>query len=393
MGLHIRKSLLQGALRLIHAADLRQPDPARLGTSAIKRILAISCTAIGDTLLSTPALRSLRLAYPNAQISLLLNRNYVTLFANNPDVDEIIPYAGGYRRFFRLAWSLNRRRFDLSLVFHGNEPQATPLAYLSGADFRFKLPNDNDFRFLLSNAEPVRRWSDFAHGIDQRLAVAALAGGAPTDRSMTLMTTSAATARLNERIAACGIPPNARLIGFQAGASTVSRRWSADRFIELGKRLLACQPEAWIVLTGAANERPLAEKIAAGIGNPRVWIAAGEPSLAELPALMQRLEVLLTGDTGPMHMAIAVGTPVVALFAVSDWRRSGPASDLKKHVVIQKWITCDPCLSKRCPYAEPLCMANITVDEVERAIVGRLNGAPGKILETSGQALPLKALA
>lgn len=393
MGLHIRKRLLHGVLRAIHAADRRRPDPAQLGSASIRRILAISCTAIGDTLLSTPALRSLRLAYPGAKISLLLNQSYVPLFANNPDVDEIIPYAGGYRHFLRLAWSLNRRRFDLALVLHGNEPQATPLAYLSGAAFRFKLPNDNDFRFLLSNAEPVRRWRDFAHGIDQRLAVAALAGGAPTDRSMTLAATPAATARLNERMAARGIPPDARLIGFQAGASTVSRRWSGDRFIELGKRLLASQPDAWIVLTGAASERPLAEKIAAGIDHPQVWIAAGEPSLAELPALMQRLALLLTGDTGPMHMAIAVGTPVVALFAVSDWRRSGPASDLQKHVVIQKWVTCDPCLSKRCPYAEPLCMANISVDEVEQAIVGRLNGAPGEILETSGPALPLKVRA
>ncbi|MFZ2855011.1 MAG: glycosyltransferase family 9 protein [Rhodocyclaceae bacterium] len=382
MGLRLRKNLLHAALRLIHAADRRQPDAARLGGASIRRILAISCTAIGDTLLSTPALRSLRLAYPNAQISLLLNRNYATLFANNPDIDEIIPYAGGYRRFFRLAWLLNRRRFDLALILHGNEPQATPLAYLSGADFRFKLPNDNDFRFLLSNAEPVRRWSDFAHGIDQRLAVAALAGGAPTDRSMTLTPSPAATISLDQRMAARGIAPGAPLIGFQAGASTLSRRWAADRFVELGQRLLASRPDAWIVLTGAPGERPLAEKIAAGIGDARVWIAAGEPSLAELPALMQRLALLLTGDTGPMHMAIAVGTPVVALFAVSDWRRSGPADGFTKHVVIQKWITCKPCLSKRCPYAEPLCMANIGVDEVEQAIIGKLDGAPGGVFET-----------
>lgn len=381
MGMHIRETLLRGALRLAHAADQRQPDPAQLGTGAIQRILAISCTAIGDTLLSTPALRSLRLAYPHAKISLLLNRNYIALFTNNPDVDEIIPYAGGYRRFFRLAWSLNRHHFDVALVLHGNEPQATPLAYLSGADFRFKLPNDNAFRFLLSNAEPVLRWSDFGHGIDQRLAVAKLAGGAPTDHSMTLITASAEATRLNERIAAQGIPPGARLIGFQAGASTVSRRWSADCFIELGKRLLTRQADAWIVLTGAANERALAEKIASGIDSMRVWIAAGEPTFAELPALMQSLQLLLTGDTGPMHMAIAVGTPVVALFAVSDWRRSGPATDFKKHVVIQKWRTCDPCLSKRCPYAEPLCMANISVDEVEQAILERLAGAPGRITE------------
>jgi len=386
MGVHLREILLRGALRLIHAADRRRPDQTRLGTASIQRILAISCTAIGDTLLSTPALRSLRLAYPQARISLLLNRNYATLFANNPDIDEIIPYAGGYRRFFRLAWSLNRRRFDLALVLHGNEPQATPLAYLSGADFRFKLPNDNDYRFLLSNAEPVRRWSDLAHGIDQRLAVAALAGGAPTERTMTLSASPVAAARLDERLAARGIPAGARLIGFQAGASTVSRRWSVDRFTELGKRLLATQTDAWIVLTGAAGERALAEKIAAGIDDARVWIAAGEPSLAELPALMQRLQVLLTGDTGPMHMAIALGTPVVALFAVSDWRRSGPASDFGKHVVIQKWRTCEPCLSKRCPYAEPLCMANIGVDEVEQAILGRLAGAPGGVLEASAPA-------
>lgn len=381
--MHLRETLLRGALRLIRALDHRHPDGARLGTSSIRRILAISCTAIGDTLLSTPALRSLRLAYPHAKITLLLNRNHVALFANNPDIDEVLPYAGGYRRFFRLAWTLHRRHFDVALVLHGNEPQATPLAYLSGADYRFKLPNDNRFRFLLSNAEPVQRWSDFGHGIEQRLAVARLAGGAATDRSMTLLSTPGAASRLHERLAARGIAPGTRLVGFQAGASTLSRRWSAKRFIELGKRLLATQADAWIVLTGSANERPLAEKIAAGIGHTRVWNAAGEPSLAELPALMQSLQLLLTGDTGPMHMAIAVGTPVLALFAVSDWRRSGPASDFDKHVVIQKWRTCDPCLSKRCPYAEPLCMENISVDEVEQAILDRLAGKPGKIAETT----------
>ena len=105
--------------------------------------------------------------------------------------------------------------------------------------------------------------------------------------------------------------------------------------------------------------------------------------MAERPLALKQLAVLLTGDTGPMHMALAVGTPVVALFAVSDWRRSGPSSAMEKHFVIQKWRTCDPCLSKRCPYAEPLCMANISVDEVERAIKGRLDGLPGGVSEAS----------
>ena len=390
MGTHIRESLLRAVLRFARARDKRQPDPARLGTAAIERILAISSTAIGDTLLSTPALRSLRLAYPQARISLLLNRNYLPLFANNPDIDEILPYAGGYRRFFRLVGELRQRRFDLALVLHGNEPQATPLAYLSGADFRFKLPNDNDFGFLLSNAEPKRHGDDFAHGVDQRLAIAALAGGAATDRQMTLPVSPLAAEAVATRLAARSIAPKAVLIGFQAGASTVSRRWSTARFVELAQRLLAYDTACHIVLTGSPDERALATKISDEIGSPRIWNAAGELPLIELPALIKRLSVLVTGDTGPMHMAVAVGTPVVALFAVSDWRRSGPPAGTPKsrHFVIQKWRTCNPCLSKRCPYAEPLCMANISVDEVHASVIASLNGECGRISETSAAEKP-----
>ena len=385
MGTRLRETLLLHGLRLLHKFDARQPAPHRLGTEAIRRILAISSTAIGDTLLSTPALRSLRLAYPQAQISVLLNTDYMALFANNPDIDEIIPYAGGYRRFLRLACSLRRRRFDMVVILHGNEPQATPLAYLSGADFRFKLPNNNDFRFLLSNHEAEHGWDAFAHGIDQRLAVAALAGGAPTDHRMTLPVAEVHAAALDQRLTSRGITGKTTLIGFQPGASTISRRWSANNFAELGRRLLARYPDCHLILTGSPKERKLAAGIAEAIASPRVWNTAGELPLAELPALMQRLALLVTGDTGPMHMAVAVDTPVIALFAVSDWQCSGPPAGEKgsRHFVIQKWRTCAPCLSKRCPYAEPPCMANISVDEVETAVTDCLAGKPGRVSRAS----------
>lgn len=384
MGTRIRENLLRLGMKLLCRFDRRHPDPALLGTSAIQRILAVSSTAIGDALLSTPALRSLRLAYPKARISLLLNVAYTDLLASNPDIDEIIPYYGGYRRFWRLTWQLKQKHFDLVAILHGNEPQATPLAYLSGAPFRYKLPNDNQFRFLLTNREPIYRWEDFQHGIDQRLAVAKLAGGAPTDRRMTLPVRPEDRAAVAERLQAQGIADTSVLVGLQTGASTVSRRWSPERFAELGRRLLAERPGVHLVLTGSPGERLLAAEVARLIDSPRVWNAAGQFPLGLLPALFSRLATLVTGDTGPMHLAVAVGTPVVALFAVSDWRRSGPASDLDKHVVIQKWRTCDPCLSKRCPYARPLCMANISVDEVATAVNGRLEGLPGSVTEEKG---------
>jgi lipopolysaccharide heptosyltransferase II len=374
MALRLREKLLYGALRVAHAFDRRAPALAELGTPAIRRVLAVSSTAIGDTLLSTPALRSLRLAYPDARIALLINAAYIDLFRDLPHVDELIPYRGGWRRFLRLARSLRAHRFDLACILHGNEPQATPLAWLSGARFIFKLPNTSRFRFLLTNAEPVLGWDDFEHGIDQRLAVARLGGGAVTDRRMDLPVADEARRQIARLLADCNIAADAPLIALQAGASTASRRWAPARFVELARRLLTERPRLCIVLTGSPNERPLAARIAAELTDTRVWNAAGELPLPLLPALVERCALMVSGDTGPMHLAVAVGTPVVALFAVSDWRRSGPAYDFDRHVVIQKWRTCDPCLSKNCPYAEPICMENIAVDEVFAAATGILDG-------------------
>jgi ADP-heptose:LPS heptosyltransferase len=368
MALHLRENLLYGVLRLAHAFDRRHADPAELGTQAIKRILVVSSTALGDTLLSTPALRSLRLAYPEARIALLINAALVGLFREHPLVDELIPHHGGWRRFIRLALQLRARRFDLVCILHGNEPQATPLAWLSGARFIFKLPNTSRFRFLLTNTEQVQNWDDFEHGIDQRLAVAKLGGGAATDRRMELPIDEGARRAVTTLLAGRGITPDAPVVALQAGASTHSRRWAPSRFVELGRRLLAERPDVRIILTGSPAELPLTDAIAAGIGDARAWSAAGKIPLPLMPALVERATLMVSGDTGPMHLAVTVGTPVVALFAVSFAFRSGPAYDLDRHVVIQKWRTCDPCLSKNCPYAEPICMANISVDEVFAAV-------------------------
>jgi lipopolysaccharide heptosyltransferase II len=368
MGTKIRESLLDWALHAALRIDKRQPERAELGTPAIKRILAVSCTAIGDTLMSTPALRSLRLAYPDAHIALLVNPPYASLFATNPDINQQIPYDGRWKGFWRMALKLRRERFDLVAILHGNDPQATPLAYLSGARWRFKLPNTSRFRFLLTNHADVKTWADFGHGIEQRLAVAKLAGGAATDRTMTLPVDPAAATKLNQRLAdSWGIGAQDVVLGFQPGASTTSRRWPAERYAELGHRLLARYPNLRIVITGSPAERELAGRIAGQIGSERVAVTAGEVPLAEMPALVHRFAALVTPDTGIMHMAVAVDTPVVAMFAAAHHSGSGPVQQLERHTIIQKWRTCDPCLGKRCPYPAPLCMDNISVDEMETA--------------------------
>lgn len=377
MHLHPAETLLYLAMRLCKALDRRQADAADLQPGTVKNILLVSSTALGDAVLSTPAFRSIRLAYPAARISLLLNAAYRELFEGHPDIDEIIPHYGGWWRFFRLARALRRRHFDLACILHGNEPQATPLAYLSGARFIFKLPNTSRFLFLLTNREPVLTWADFGHGIEQRLKVAELAGGATTDFHLTLPVKAASEQEAAAILKTHGIEDGASLLGLQPGASTTSRRWAPAHFVELARQLLAAHPELRIVVTGSAQEAALCREIAAAIGHERAWASAGEVPLRLLPALLRRCFTLVTGDTGPMHLAVAVETPVVALFAVSDARRSGPAYDLDRHIVIQKPRTCDPCPSKRCPYPLPICMENITLDEVRAAVERQFSAFSG----------------
>jgi ADP-heptose:LPS heptosyltransferase len=374
MRLRLREPLLYRWLRLKRSLDQRPRPASELGTPAIRRILAISCTALGDTLMTTPALRALRQTYPQAHIALLVHPSLVALFTGLPEVDELIPYDGKWRGFGRTARLLKRQAYDLAAILHGNEPQATPLAYLSGARHIFKLPNNNRWNFLLSNREPVLGWDDLGHGIDQRLAVAKLAGASgEASRRMSVPPHAAGTAAVDKALAERGWQ-DANIVAFQPGASTMSRRWPRSRFVAAAQQLVQAHPALRFVVTGSPAEAALCQEVAAGIeaaaplaGGTRAWASAGQLPLIALPALLQRASLLVTGDTGPMHLAVTVETPVVALFAVSDPARSGPGDD-EKNIVIRKWRTCDPCYSKNCPYAEPICMDNIAVDEVVAAV-------------------------
>ncbi|TXI74657.1 MAG: glycosyltransferase family 9 protein [Dechloromonas sp.] len=381
MRLRLREPLLYRWLRLKRVLDKRPRPASELGTPAIRRILAISCTALGDTLLSTPALAALRQTYPQAHITLLVHPSLRALFTGLDSVDELVSYDGKWRGFGRVARQL--KDFDLAVILHGNEPQATPLAYLSGARHIFKLPNSNRWNFLLSNREPVVSWDDLGHGIDQRLAVASLAGARePYSRRMTVPRHVEGEQALAAALLARGwqgVP----LVAFQPGASTMSRRWPRGRFVAAAAALVAQHPELRFVVTGSPAEQALCREVAAGIeaavpvaGGSRAWASAGDLPLIAIPHLLRRAAVLVSGDTGPMHLAVTVETPVVALFAVSDPARSGPGYDPERHIVIRKWRTCDPCQSKNCPYAEPICMDNIAVDEVVAAVDSVLRRKP-----------------
>ncbi|MFQ5353747.1 MAG: glycosyltransferase family 9 protein [Thermodesulfobacteriota bacterium] len=369
-------------LRFMAGRDGRDRSLKALHKGSVKNILIISSTAIGDTLMSTPAIRAVRKCFPEASLTALLNRDNMELFRDNPHINGVVPYYGGWKRFFHTVAELKKYSFDAALILHGNEPQATPMAYLTGARFIIKLPNVSRFSFLLSNRTPELSWEDLGHGIEARLQAASLAGCEADGLEMELPLDKgydeAVTAFMEKEGLVGQEGEETILVGFNPGASTLSRMWFPERFIELAGRLAAEVPNLKIVLTGSPQEAPLCAEIANGLSDKtgqKAVVTANKLSLSESAAIIDKFSAFVTGDTGPMHIAYALKTPVVALYAVSEPEKTGPLTERGLHRIIKKQRTCAPCLSKKCTYQE--CMEQITVDEVFYALMD--------ILETQGQ--------
>jgi ADP-heptose:LPS heptosyltransferase len=336
----------------------------------VRHILLISSTALGDTVLSTAAMAAVRQCFPTASITALIYRDYVPLFQHADFLDEIIPYYGGWRRFFLTAAVLRRTRPDVALILHGNEPQATPLAYLAGARFIFKLPNISRFAFLLSNQTPRMTWAGLGHGMMQRLKVAQLAGVPPNldEARMQLPVPPATQQTAASWLSEQGVTATDTVIGFQAGASSGGRMWPVAHFVSLARLLMAAYPACHFLITGAPHERSRCEEIAWGIGSVAI-VAAGALPIEILPALVRRCAVLVTGDTGTLHLAVALEVPTVSLFAVSDPAVSGPAYDLERHIVIQR----PKSAGVRSKTDDGRWMAQISSTEVAAAVMQQLS--------------------
>jgi len=326
----------------------------------IKTVAVISNTAIGDTLMATPVIRALKGLEPKTKIVAVLNPENAALFTTNPNINEVVLFGGRWRGFLGAVRKLEELNIDAALLLHSNEPQATPLAVLSGAKTIIKIPNDKS-PFSSFHTNPKIASKNDRHGIYDRLEQLSFLGIESSDVSMELFLKDEWLLEAKEFLDVHGCKDSI-LVGFQIGASTKSRMWFEERWAELAKMLLATVPNIRILLTGSPKERAQTQKIKNMIPDERVINAAGALSIGGAAALIKEVGVFVTPDTGPMHIAIALRTPSVALFAVADPIKSGAAYDKEIHVQIKKPRTCDPCVSKLCKYQK--CMLQIEATEV-----------------------------
>ncbi|MHB8743071.1 MAG: glycosyltransferase family 9 protein [Sulfuricaulis sp.] len=331
--------------------------------AGLNSILVFSNTALGDTLLSTPAMVSLKKSFPAAKLTLCVHRAMAPLFAGLEPVDVVVLYYGGFRRFVRTVLALRQVRPQAALLLHSNAPQDIPMAVFSGARIILKPATASEFRRYLSYQFAQKA----QHVIEQRLDLVRLLGAKQLTTRLSLPARYA-----QRRPGILTQPPGGarHVIGFQPGAANSWRMWPAENFAALADRLAQSLPDVEIVITGSHKERPLAQKILNSCATRQIHNYCGKYAIQELPYLVREFNLLVSNDTGTMHLAIALGVPTLCLFGASSAELIGPYQDIALHRIIQKTFASTAGIPKN--KRTNSSMKQITVAEVFKATMEML---------------------
>jgi len=322
-----------------------------------QRLVVRAPNWVGDVVLSLPALRDLRRAFPAARIEVLARPWVAELYGAVGGVDGVLESRG----VFADASAL-RGRFDAGVLLPNSFASALAL-WRAGTPERWGYATDGRGPLLTRGCRVPSRAGRRSQVYYYRAMLEGLGlevSGAP-DASLACPPAWAAQA---DELLGSGGP----WIGVNPGAFYgTAKRWPPERFAAAAA-LVARRTGAAVAIVGAAAERPLGEAIAAQLGG-RARVLCGETTLGGLVGVLSRLRLLLTNDSGPMHVAAALGTPLVAVFGSTDWTETAPFSERAR--VVRAEADCAPCLLRECPI-DHRCMTRVGVDEVAAAALSLL---------------------
>lgn len=325
---------------------------------------------IGDAVMTAPALRALR-RVTQGNISLLVKPWVAALFEKDPNINEIILYGHeGLLGKLRLSGELRKRNFSSAILLQ-NAFEAALVAFMAGIPDRAGYSRDGR-GFLLTRKVPHKGEDREIHHIDYYLHLLKSLGyeipdfTGPWGNCPWLYLDLEERLLARERLSALKRP----VLGINPGAAYgSSKRWSPKKFSAVARRFVE-RTGGSIVIFGAKAEESTAREILDNVSPERALSLAGATTLRELISLISECDLLLTNDSGPMHVAYAVGTPLVAIFGSTSPALTGPPKRGSK--VIKKGITCSPCFERECPGKGLKCMEDISEDEVFEALFGLL---------------------
>jgi heptosyltransferase-2 len=342
-----------------------------------KRILVIRLDRLGDVVLSTPVLQALRWQFSHAFIAMMVRPACEDIVRGNPYINDVIVYEkeNAHRSVWgtiRFAKELRRYRFDTALALHpSNRSHVIP--WLAGIPVR--IGYDRKSAWLLTHRLKHYKQEGKYHEALYTLECLRLFGIAP-DRPQPFVPIQQSAARAIERLfAKHSIQSADRLVAIHPSASCVSKRWMPERFAQVADRLIAEQALRVCVVAADDDARYARQMLAAM--RQRALDFSAQLSVSRLAALLARCRLLISNDSGPVHVAAAVGTPVVDIFGRNQrglsWQRWGPLGD--GHVVLHKEVGCVTCLAHNCDIGF-LCLTALSQEEVYQAAVSVLRVHP-----------------
>lgn len=344
-------------------------------------ILVVVIAGIGDLILASPSLRAIRSGHPDAHIHLITSTDALPVAKHYRTVDHVTAFPirelrRNKKYLFQipgLLWKLRQRRFNLAV----NLFRVASLigAIKMGLFFlslraEVKIGHDNHgFGFFLTTARPADIFTG-RHIVDAMLEIASKAGGVRDTLGTEIFWDAQVSAKWDRFFAPL---TGEILVGINPGGDRETKRWHPDRFAAVTEKI-AAQFQGRIILLGGPSDTDIAARIESRL-SPNVAVSnlAGKIPLDELAYIISRLDLLLTNDSGPMHIAAAVKTPVVAIFGPGDPMINGPYTLPELYRVIRKEVSCNrPCELKSCSHLS--CLDMITPEEVTAACAELLIG-------------------
>ena len=336
--------------------------------ASYKRILIVRLDRIGDVLLSTPAIKAVREAFPDSHIAVMVRPYAKDIIEGNPYINEVIVYdkEGPERSLagnFRFIMKLRKMKFDLALALH---PTNRTHLIIALAGISRRVGYDKKLGWLLTKKIPHTKQFGLKHEIDYALDIVRQVGVQTCDRALFIALDDESEKRISNIFKSVGINDGDLVVTLNPSASCLSKRWPAERFAGVAD-ILSKRYKAKVVIISAIKDQAVSGMVISFLKEPCLDLT-GKTSVKDLASVLKRSSLLISNDSGPVHIACAVKTPVIAIFGRSDRGLSplrwGPTGN--RDIVLHKDVGCDVCLAHKCKIGFK-CLDAISVEEAASA--------------------------
>ena len=332
----------------------------------MKRILIVRTDRIGDVVLSTPTITATRKAFPDAYIAVMVSRETKDIVKGNPSANEVIVYDKkikhrGVLQTLRFVKWLRSKKFESAIILHSTT-RVSLVCFLAGIPKRIGYRRGK-MDFLLTDKLDYKKRLGEKHEAEYSLDILRHIGIDARMSPLTMPLRRENEKRIDELLEENGLMEGERIILFHPGASHASKMWPCENFAKTAD-ILTDKLKVRPVLVSGPDEVNIGKEVQGLMKNKPIFLC-GKTSLGDLAALLKRADLFISNDSGPVHIACAIGTPVISIFSRNekglDPKRWGPIGD--KTIALHKDVGCTECLAHNCKKAY-LCLKSVTVDEV-----------------------------